>query len=242
MGWYIVTKTIKGHRYRYRQRSWRENGKMRTENVYLGPIGGTAPPESKGTISGGASAAANKAQAAVNTTRDRRDGRDISKKLGLKSKKKVPPPGASKEPAIRPVNPYIGKLLGIYHDRAQPAALAKRSAANRKHAKPLVSRGKREPRTLPVDGNFSDHFWDTPKTIGQLRKQAAVFYKAHQELGRKFSGINVVTQILSGRAYRDWSQMQDLKETLGWYQRKSMSWFARRLLYTKNGVVIKREK
>ena len=36
MGWYIVVKVIKGNRYRYRQRTWRENGAVRTENVYLG--------------------------------------------------------------------------------------------------------------------------------------------------------------------------------------------------------------
>ena len=36
MSWYIVVKTIKGHRYRYRQRTWREGGRMRTESVYLG--------------------------------------------------------------------------------------------------------------------------------------------------------------------------------------------------------------
>jgi len=36
VGWYIVIKTIKGHRYRYRQRTWRAGGRMRTESVYLG--------------------------------------------------------------------------------------------------------------------------------------------------------------------------------------------------------------
>jgi Zincin-like metallopeptidase len=37
MGWYIVIKTIKGHPYRYRQRTWREGNRARTESVYLGP-------------------------------------------------------------------------------------------------------------------------------------------------------------------------------------------------------------
>ena len=36
MSWYVVIKTIKGNAYRYRQRTWRENGTMRTESVYLG--------------------------------------------------------------------------------------------------------------------------------------------------------------------------------------------------------------
>ena len=40
MDWYIVIKTIKGHRYRYRQRTWREGKHVRTESVYLGPVGG----------------------------------------------------------------------------------------------------------------------------------------------------------------------------------------------------------
>jgi hypothetical protein len=35
--WYFVTKTINGRRYRYRQRTWRENGQVRTESHYLGP-------------------------------------------------------------------------------------------------------------------------------------------------------------------------------------------------------------
>lgn len=42
MGWYIVIKTIKGHRYRYRQRTWREGKHVRTESHYLGPADGTA--------------------------------------------------------------------------------------------------------------------------------------------------------------------------------------------------------
>ena len=37
MGWYIVVKTIKGNRYRYRQLTWRdENGRVRCESHYLG--------------------------------------------------------------------------------------------------------------------------------------------------------------------------------------------------------------
>jgi hypothetical protein len=37
MGWYRVIKTVKGHRYEYLQRSWREGKKVRTESRYLGP-------------------------------------------------------------------------------------------------------------------------------------------------------------------------------------------------------------
>jgi hypothetical protein len=40
MGWYVVIKTVKGRQYRYVQRTWRENGRVRTENKYLGPIHG----------------------------------------------------------------------------------------------------------------------------------------------------------------------------------------------------------
>lgn len=39
---YIVIKTIKGRQYRYQQRTYREGGKVRTESIYLGPVGGTA--------------------------------------------------------------------------------------------------------------------------------------------------------------------------------------------------------
>ncbi len=51
MGWYTVTKTIKGRKYTYRQRTWREGGKVRTQSVYVGPASDvavataeTAPP------------------------------------------------------------------------------------------------------------------------------------------------------------------------------------------------------
>ncbi len=37
MEWYIVTKTINGHRYRYRQKTWREGERVRTRSEYIGP-------------------------------------------------------------------------------------------------------------------------------------------------------------------------------------------------------------
>lgn len=40
MGWYIVTKKVKGHSYLYRQRSYRVGGTVRTESEYLGPASG----------------------------------------------------------------------------------------------------------------------------------------------------------------------------------------------------------
>ena len=43
MGWYRVIKTIKGHRYLYEQRTWREGKKVRTENRYIGPADDTGP-------------------------------------------------------------------------------------------------------------------------------------------------------------------------------------------------------
>ena len=39
---YIVIKTIKGRQYRYQQRTYRQGGKVRTESIYLGPVGGAA--------------------------------------------------------------------------------------------------------------------------------------------------------------------------------------------------------
>ena len=36
----VVIKTIKGRRYRYLQRSYRDGGKVRTESLYLGPVDG----------------------------------------------------------------------------------------------------------------------------------------------------------------------------------------------------------
>ena len=40
MAWRTIYKTVKGHRYAYRQRSKREGGKVKTESVYLGPVDG----------------------------------------------------------------------------------------------------------------------------------------------------------------------------------------------------------
>ena len=37
MGWYTVKKKIKGNVYLYRQRTYRESGKVRTESHYIGP-------------------------------------------------------------------------------------------------------------------------------------------------------------------------------------------------------------
>ncbi len=42
MGWYIVRKKIKGNMYLYRQRTYREGGKVRTESQYLEPLPDTA--------------------------------------------------------------------------------------------------------------------------------------------------------------------------------------------------------
>lgn len=38
MGWYFVTKRIGGRAYRYKQRTYREGGKVRTQCEYVGPI------------------------------------------------------------------------------------------------------------------------------------------------------------------------------------------------------------
>ncbi len=39
-GMYIVIKTIKGRQYQYQQRTYREGGRVRTESIYIGPVGG----------------------------------------------------------------------------------------------------------------------------------------------------------------------------------------------------------
>lgn len=48
MSWYQITKTVKGRRYLYRQRSFRVAGKVRTESVYLGPADGGVAVTSAG--------------------------------------------------------------------------------------------------------------------------------------------------------------------------------------------------
>jgi Zincin-like metallopeptidase len=44
MDWYFVVKTINGHRYRYRQKTWREGKRVRTRSEYIGPAGNTSQP------------------------------------------------------------------------------------------------------------------------------------------------------------------------------------------------------
>src|SRR5258708_40307918 len=39
MDWYLVIKTINGRRYKYRQKTWREGGRVRTRSEYIGPAG-----------------------------------------------------------------------------------------------------------------------------------------------------------------------------------------------------------
>ena len=46
MGWYRVVKTIKGHRYIYEQRTWREGKRVRTESRYVGTAVNTTLPGS----------------------------------------------------------------------------------------------------------------------------------------------------------------------------------------------------
>jgi hypothetical protein len=49
--WYPTIKTIKGRHYLYRQRTWRDGGRVRTQSQYVGPIdislpmGQLRPPE-----------------------------------------------------------------------------------------------------------------------------------------------------------------------------------------------------
>lgn len=44
MGWYKVIKTINGHRYIYWQRTHRVNGRVKTENKYVGPARARSAP------------------------------------------------------------------------------------------------------------------------------------------------------------------------------------------------------
>jgi antirestriction protein ArdC len=45
MDWYVVVKTINCHRYRYRQKTWREGRRVRTRSEYLGRADGTPNPK-----------------------------------------------------------------------------------------------------------------------------------------------------------------------------------------------------
>lgn len=53
MDWYVVVKTINGHRYRYRQKTWREGNRVRTRSEYIGPADAAEPAHRnpKGTAS-----------------------------------------------------------------------------------------------------------------------------------------------------------------------------------------------
>jgi hypothetical protein len=46
--WYRVVKTIKGHRYLYEQRTWREGKHVRTQSRFIGKAGDTGSDSSSG--------------------------------------------------------------------------------------------------------------------------------------------------------------------------------------------------
>jgi len=49
MSWYSVIKTVKGRRYLYKQRTWREGKRVRSESVYVGCLdGGGRTPKGGG--------------------------------------------------------------------------------------------------------------------------------------------------------------------------------------------------
>jgi hypothetical protein len=52
MDWYIVVKTINGRRYRYRQKTWREGGRVRTRSEYIGPADGLARTKKSADLTG----------------------------------------------------------------------------------------------------------------------------------------------------------------------------------------------
>jgi len=58
--WYRVVKTIKGHQYIYEQQTFREGGRVRTRNRYLGPAGGDG--------GSGSASSGNRASPTVTTT------------------------------------------------------------------------------------------------------------------------------------------------------------------------------
>lgn len=45
--WYPTIKTIKGKPYLYRQRTWREGGRVRSQSQYVGPIDVSGRPASE---------------------------------------------------------------------------------------------------------------------------------------------------------------------------------------------------
>ena len=102
MGWYIVTKTIKGHAYRYRQRTWREGKHVRTESVYPGPAGGDAG-ETEGKNPG----------PRVNTTHG---ARDVVVVDAVAEKRLVERVFSASEIAGRWERPWLG---GRYKERAE---------------------------------------------------------------------------------------------------------------------------
>jgi len=50
MDWYIVIKTIKGPRYYYRQKTWREGKRVRTRSEYIGPVDDGYSPTSVASV------------------------------------------------------------------------------------------------------------------------------------------------------------------------------------------------
>src|SRR5689334_22865693 len=110
MGWYRVVKTVKGHRYLYEQRSWREGKKVRTESRYIGPAGddktgGGSITSPAASLAGGL---AGFGEAMLEQFDVERWGIDAAAQIGLGEQKKAKKPTRSKSPKPQITTPQDG--------------------------------------------------------------------------------------------------------------------------------------
>jgi hypothetical protein len=102
-------------------------------------------------------------------------------------------------------------------------------------------RAKAVPKSLPKDGNFSDPFWDTPRTGEHLRKQAALFYKEYRAIRKQHDAPGIFDRY-SATGREESSRLMWLQRHLDWYEHKARSLFDRELVYTERGVLMRRAK
>lgn len=115
MGWYRVVKTVKGRRYAYLQRSWREGKRVRTESRYLGPVGGA---DHESTENGSQAPKPTKPAPVITTEPEmvapslvRRTFRDLTRPLEQKPDQTLPFEGDRHGKNLVKKNPTIERVI-----------------------------------------------------------------------------------------------------------------------------------
>jgi hypothetical protein len=180
--WYRVVKTIKGHRYVYEQQTWRDGGRVRTRNRYLGPAGSDAgasvSPGSKGepsraTVIAPALVGSLTAfgKAAISQFDAPRWGTDAASQLGLVSPAAKPKKTAVTTTKRRHRRHHITGMVTLYDPGdVSPAGRLKTTAIEKVFSR--IPDGTTDPRGYVVKQN--GRLFPTDKLTAELRSYLGI--------------------------------------------------------------------